>query len=313
MQARNVFDWVSVAADWDAHFMEMPPSAQPLPRAKVEREEALAPEKKSTASAVGAAVASWSQVKGGAVEWTLAAARVSACTGARLQHSFGALTAISGSGLSANRTRRVAALKGDNGQRRRTPLRDGQPTERAGLPNAEEVPLHQPSDGHFLLLHVPPPRQPFAPRAQPPTHTRSPQAPRHSPSYQIRGTASQPGETRACTHSSGAKSHLAGSHLAGGKMHFARGEIDAAFACFQSAAGLAPRLAEAWYMQGGMYVVVGQPERAMPLFERATMLRPDHPEALFEMGNVLLGRRDNAAAEQVRLLPVRTPAYAGTI
>ena len=51
----------------------------------------------------------------------------------------------------------------------------------------------------------------------------------------------------------------------------------------------------------------------MPLFERATMLRPDHPEALFEMGNVLLGRRDNAAAEQVRLLPVRTPAYAGTI
>ena len=58
-------------------------------------------------------------------------------------------------------------------------------------------------------------------------------------------------------------------------------------------------------MAGGMHVVANQPDEAVPLFRRALQERPDHPHALFELGNIHLGRQE---AERARQLFVRSVA-----
>ena len=95
----------------------------------------------------------------------------------------------------------------------------------------------------------------------------------------------------------------------------ARGEAQVAFACYQSAARLAPGLAGAWYMQGGVYVMVGQGGEALRFFEHTVALQPLHAEAWFEMGNVLLSQGQLRPAEQALVAAaraLRTAAVAGS-
>jgi len=94
----------------------------------------------------------------------------------------------------------------------------------------------------------------------------------------------------------------------------ARGDPQAAFACYQSAARVEPGLAGAWYMQGGVYVMVGRGDEALRYFEHAVALQPLHAEAWFEMGNVLLSQARPQLAERALVAAaraLRTAAEAG--
>ena len=94
----------------------------------------------------------------------------------------------------------------------------------------------------------------------------------------------------------------------------ARGDPQAAFACYQSAARAEPGLAGAWYMQGGVYVMVGRGGEALRFFEHAVALQPLHAEAWFEMGNVLLSQGQPHLAERALVAAahaLRTAAEAG--
>ena len=94
----------------------------------------------------------------------------------------------------------------------------------------------------------------------------------------------------------------------------ARGDPQAAFACYQSAARVEPGLAGSWYMQGGVYVMVGRGGEALRFFEHAVALQPLHAEAWFEMGNVLLSQAQPHLAERALVAAaraLRTAAEAG--
>lgn len=99
------------------------------------------------------------------------------------------------------------------------------------------------------------------------------------------------------------------ARYAAGEAAFEKGDASAAFACFSAAAELggadAARVAQAWYMAGGMYVVTGQSEHGVPYFRRALETQPDHPHSLFELGNVHLAKKE---AEQARQLFERSVA-----
>jgi protein O-GlcNAc transferase len=97
--------------------------------------------------------------------------------------------------------------------------------------------------------------------------------------------------------------------------------VNGAYACFASAAEMAPSHAQAWYMTGGMHVVSGQSEHAVPFFHRALEAQPDHAHALFELGNVHLARREASQAHDLfarsvvaleRLAAADAPPYADT-
>ena len=91
--------------------------------------------------------------------------------------------------------------------------------------------------------------------------------------------------------------------MATGQSLFERGDIRGALDCFESAARVEPRRAEAWYMAGGMYVVGGQARLAKPLFERALELQPEHPKALYRsaQAHTQLGQPAQAKAFLARL------------
>ena len=85
----------------------------------------------------------------------------------------------------------------------------------------------------------------------------------------------------------------------------ASGNVQAAYGCYQSATRVAPDLADAWYMLGGVHVMVGQGGAALPFFERAVALQPGHAEAWFEMGNVQLSQMQPHLAERSLATAVR--------
>jgi len=88
------------------------------------------------------------------------------------------------------------------------------------------------------------------------------------------------------------------------------GDVQIAFACFQSASRASPTMADAWYMQGGVFVMVGNPQAATPFFEHATALRPDHAEAWFELGNAHLAQGQPRRAEAALAASARAIADA---